>query len=395
MSEKEENAHAQRVIGDLVAGKVSPSQVPPGILPRVNIGLDALKQKMISEGHVDKVKRIHKIQNDIATLRPKYQLAPRSAHRLPPLRRSSEPAVSPAELEALLDSLVDGTPLDPDKGRLVPLLIVKAKERIHRFVREGQLGRAQDYEDLMRTLVVIGGEKTVEFKRTSRRAILAESLERARCDVRKAEENFDLYVAKFQEELEQQREELIAEQDDALAVFDMKTDEGMPETGLKYSQQLLVWREEINAMVAIRQFARAAELKAIADVQQEKEKKELTGKWLELRATLREQLLDAHAAARAAFDEKGERHRLTLKQTLKADIDAKKRAVENLQARLDALEAILRVEAANATMVRPPTKLKSRPLTHAKPGAGQGRTPAERRSAETQTLHGLRNPWPS
>jgi hypothetical protein len=49
------------------------------------------------------------------------------------------------------------------------------------------------------------------------------------------------------------------------------------------------------------------------------------------------------------------------------------------------LDAILRLDAQNATMIKPPPAMG----THVAHGG------TDKRSAETQTVYGLRNPWPS
>jgi hypothetical protein len=352
MSDGHESVRADGVIRALLAGKLATSQVPPDLVPRVRVSLDSLKQKAIADGDVDRVRRVHKLQQEFRSTNLRRQSGLRSARALPTVRRQSQRGDHPTRQEVCdaLGAIVDGrSGLSADDARLVPYLIQRAKERIAQLVRDEAYTRAQDYENALRTLLVIGGEKQVETKRRTKRQRLAEALENARAALADAEANFDAFMAEVASDQDQGREPLLRDQADELDDFDAKTSDGMPQSFVKFSPALLELREQQRMLIATKRFGEAAEVRDIVEDAERREMDALKAKWGELRAVQRKQRADAHAANLHCYDEKAERNALKWEQTLRLDIEGKRRAVDNLALRLQALDAVLRVEPQNAT----------------------------------------------
>jgi hypothetical protein len=265
-----------------------------------------------------------------------------------------------------LEAIVDGQfALGPENACLVPHLIERAKERISELVRNEAYTRAQDYENVLRTLLVIGAEQEVEAKRKTRRHQFAETLANARAALAEAETDFGAFIAEVTADMQQGRDALLRDQAAELEDFDAKTDDGMPKSFVKFSPQVLELREQQKMLIATKRFDEAAETRDILEEIERLEKEALKQKWAELRAVQREQIVQEHAATLYCYDEKAERNAFKWEQALRLDIEGKQKAVDNLVIRLEALDAILRVEAQNATRFRTLQQIKSKGRTSA------------------------------
>jgi hypothetical protein len=387
MSEVEENAIAARLFSDLFRRKIAVAQVPPDAIPRLHLDLESAKQKFITGGYVDKVQRIHKIQQELAAQEHRRASGARSANRLPPLRRTPQtPDPAADSLGALLDSMADGAPLDHGRAAHAPALIALARARVDALIAAQRYDRAQDYENALRALLVIADERSAEGRRLAKRARLAANLARAQADLADAEARRAAALAGCDGDAARARARLREEQDQQLAALDEETALGVAAiAGCTASPQLLFLQRQAAALLATKRYEEADSAIRVAKAREELETDAQRKRFAEARAVRRAHALEDFRQALAAFDEKTARNRLRREQELTLDVEGKQRAVANLQGRLAEMDAILEAEAARATTVRTP------PLVDKKVKGSPPRAEAERTAASTETEKGYQS----
>jgi hypothetical protein len=147
---------------------------------------------------------------------------------------------------------------------------------------------------------------------------------------------------------------LLDEQDKQLAAFDEETDQDLEAiVTCTASPQLLFLQKQVSALLATKRYEEADNAIKIAKAHEEDELASQKRRFEDMRSVKRMHLLEGFQQALDIFDEKTARNRLKLEQELKTDVESKKRAVENLQGRLETTDAILEAEATRATTVRP------------------------------------------
>jgi hypothetical protein len=195
------------------------------------------------------------------------------------------------------------------------------------------------------------------------------NLTRAQEELAIAKSQHSTHLEEFDVNTIAQRQKMLEDQDQQLEMFDQETEEAMAGCadtpgdakrqgksqifllGRK-SQQLRVLRAQELALLQTKRYEEAAQIKEIADAQEAKEDEALREQFALLRWTQKNQMLESFQQALDVFDEKAARNRLRLDQELFLDVEAKERAVQNLEGRLKTTEAILEEEAKKATTVR-------------------------------------------
>lgn len=351
--ENEEDEQANKIVESFLKGQ-NISQLPMGMFARVHIVLEQRKNAAIRKGNVDMVKAIHKV---VANLQKMEQFQKMEENRkksaLPPLRRRSSMRVVPNEVcEEYLQEMLRGKPFDRGDGEILPDLIQHTKNQINMLINEQQFVEAQKREDVLRNLLVVDIENKKENTRFSKRDQIARILSMEERKLVQMEENYANAIYNFDQNFEQNVKDTYEKDAKELEDFDKETDEGMPATCRKFSQRLLNIREKEKNLVASKRYAEAAAMKDEGKELEEQEEDILFQNWLISRDKQRSIIIEAQEANLRCIQEKAQRNRTKIVLENEENIEAKKKAIENIRRRLNELDSRIKLEAANATSRR-------------------------------------------
>lgn len=357
-----EDETINKFIRELLRGRMQPNQVPKQFITKINTALDYEKTIAINKGSIAKVKQIHKIKDDLIRAEQIRNVV--SSHSfLPVLHRRSSiiPSYSNEDLEDVLQSMIEGRPLDHDKTNMIVDLIYLSKEKINKLVEEQQFTEAQSYENVLRQLYVINNEVNIEKKHNKKKENYQKLLQEAEESLEMTKNDFKQSLNDFNETANEARQEVIDENQQLLDDFDEETMKGPPPKYFKMSKQYLILREKQKALIKNKNYEEAAGLKAEADELEKIEKQNLIEKFYSERINNRAKLYNDFTSKIKCFDEQVERKRKKLMNNYEVFIQNKQKNIENIQKKYDYTQNLLKDDELKSSTLRSP--LKSRKST--------------------------------
>jgi ribosomal protein L25 (general stress protein Ctc) len=320
------------------------SEISPQIVNRVSVGLDGAKAAAISQGQLERVRRIHQIEEEMAESRKlaagNSQLTSRSLSIYGTRRES----VSIELMDKVLEKMLAGEEISHNERWLVSDLVVYTKECIDELVAEEQYDLAQKWENVLRKLVILESEYAVENKRIRKAMDMQERLYGAEEILAEVEKDAKEQISHFLDVSAEDRAAMVKDHRRAVASFDEQTKEGMPPWYVKYSPEVINLREKQRSLVQTKRYDEAADMKELAEKVEEKERKEHETRYQTRRESLRKLMLRDHANMLACFDEKAENALMKLKHELEQTLVMRRKTVENTRKELDYMQSLIQTE---------------------------------------------------
>lgn len=355
--ENDETETINKYVKSLIQLKAHPSQIPKKLIPKINVQLDISKSEAIQKGSIDKVMRIQRIKSGLINAEQRRRAF--SSHSiLPPLSTHKSSTISHPreELEAILDDMAEGIPLNHNDSSLVPELIPFAKEKINKLVKERKFTIAQTYENALRQLIIIDQDIQTENKHSSQKDNIEKKLQAATESLEQAKSDFQKSIVEFEQKAEESKNKIIEKQKQQLLAFDEETQQGPSSKVIKYSHQYHTMRNKQALLISAKAYEEAAFLKEQADKLKEVEAEEQKQRFYIDRQILRNQMIKNFEVEMDCYEEQINQKRFNLQMNGEMILRNKQKNVENITIDFEEAKSRVKNDELRAKTIKTTTK---------------------------------------
>lgn len=324
----------QRHVRGLIAGGHT-ANVPKDLLPEIHAYLETELEN--SKSHFPK-SSLRKTLRDVIIIEKRLGLIKNTSIQIP-LPKQVNGITESDDIIAKVKQGITPSELNSEK---LNVAINEVHNRITTLVSAGKLEDAQEYEDIIDSLLALEYGQVGLGVRQNKQLELNKQLQKLENERSRLKDQLNDALEKCDHETEMQLKLAEDEWISAIEDFDRETDKGAPSWERKFSGKVLELRHTERYLIKSRRFKEAKEVQAQADELSREEEQLLKEKYLDRRRRDRDRLKDVYDRKCSWIRDFGTRVRQRIESDGIKQVSSVEQTIENTTKRIGDLKCGIR-----------------------------------------------------